>query len=82
MEERNRDDIPYRGMGPGMVRERLDFCFEYAALRLREAEGFLSRLARFYLAEPRHGVMPGKIRSLAVAASRSRSDFEANASLR
>jgi len=70
---------------PGMARERLDFRFEYAALRLRKAEGFLSRLARFYLAKPRHGVMPGKIRSLAIAvaaASRSRSDFEANASPR
>jgi len=68
-------------MGPGMARERLDFRFEYAALRLRKAEGFLSRLARFYLAKPQHGVMPSKIRSLAiaVAANRSRSDFEANA---
>lgn len=67
-------------MGPGMARERLDFRFEYAVPRLREAEGFLSRLARFYLAEPRHGVMPGEIRNL--AASRSGSDFEANASAR
>lgn len=50
-------------MGPGMARERLDFRFEYAAPRLREAEGFLSRLARFYLAEPQHGVMLGEIRS-------------------
>lgn len=57
-------------MGSRMARERLDFHFEYAAPRLREAEGFLSRLARFYLAEPRHGVMPGEIRSLAIAASR------------
>lgn len=83
-EEGNRDDIPYRGMGPGMARERLDFRFEYAAPRLRETEGFLSRLARFYLAEPRHGVMLGEIRSLAIAgaASRSGSDFEANVSPR
>lgn len=60
-----------------MARERLDFRFEYAAPRLREAEGFLSRLARFYLA----GAMPSEIRSLAVAVtgSRSGSDFKANA---
>lgn len=48
---------------------------------LREAEGFLSRLARFYLAGARHGAMPSEIRSLAVAVagSRSGSDFKANA---
>lgn len=70
-------------MGPGMARERLDFRFEYAAPHLREAEGFLSRLARFCLAKPRHGVMPGEIRSLAIAvAASSGSDFETKGSLR
>lgn len=71
-------------MGTGMARERLDFRFEYAAPRraCKRPGEFLSRPARFYLAEARHGVMPGEIRSLGRSREEAApgSDFEANAS--